>query len=124
MTSTARRPVAVRNLHPSTRRISQERFSLATTKLSPGFADASERLCIFCDLLGLLYHVSRWRGKKASKRHQDWRVEIDKAARSVGGSHSLRKPGVHHDRCTLEVAVAQHLSSTQLVSLGRLLLFG
>ena len=32
------------------------------------------------------------RGRKPSRRRQNWRVENDKAARSVGGSHSLRTP--------------------------------
>ena len=38
---------------------------------------------------------------------QTERVEAVKAARSVGGSHSVRKTNVHHDRCRPEVAVAQ-----------------
>ena len=38
-------------------------------------------------------------------------TQSDNAARSVGGSHSVRFSSVHHDRCGPEVAVAQHLHS-------------
>ena len=45
-----------------------------------------------------------------AERHEggalEGRVENDKAARSVGGSHSLRITNAHHDRCRPEVAVA------------------
>ena len=52
------------------------------------------------------------------------RVESDNAARSVGGSHSVRISSVHHDRCRPGGGRSVTPSSTQLVTLGRLLHFG
>ena len=37
---------------------------------------------------------------------QAGRVENHRAARGVGGYHSVRETNLHHDRCRLEVAVA------------------
>ena len=80
--------------------------NIGTTRCLLGFADASVHLYISRDLLDLSCHVSRWRGKRPSRRRQDWRVENHGAARSVGGSRSVRISSVHHDRCRPEVAVA------------------
>ena len=65
----------------------------------------------------------RRRGTKPSRRRRDWRMEIDKAARSVGGSHSLRN---QRPPRPVQTGGGRSVtpSSTQLVSLGRLLLFG
>ena len=46
----------------------------------------------------------RRRGGKSSRSRGAW--SSHRAARSVGGSHSLRVSSVHHDRCRPEVAVA------------------
>ena len=66
---------------------------------------------------------SSGRGKRPSRRRQNWRVENDKAARSVGGSHSLRNQRLPRPVRT-GGGRSVTPSFTQLVSLGRLLLFG